>query len=60
MNILFGRAAGLPVDPFANVGAASRWRARLYAFMQRNTPSPTFLLGAPADRLIEIGVQYEL
>ena len=44
----------------ANVGAASRWRARLYAFMQRNTPSPTFLLGVPPERLIEIGVQYEL
>ena len=44
----------------AKVGAASRWRARLYAFMQRNTPSPAFLLGAPPQRLIEIGVHYEL
>ncbi|EGV33783.1 Low affinity potassium transport system protein kup [Thiorhodococcus drewsii AZ1] len=44
----------------AKVGAASRWRARLYAFMQRNTPSPAFLLGAPPERLIEIGVHYEL
>jgi KUP system potassium uptake protein len=44
----------------ANVCATSRWRARLYAFMQRNTPSPTFLLGAPPEQLIEIGVQHEL
>ncbi|NEX22936.1 potassium transporter Kup [Thiorhodococcus mannitoliphagus] len=44
----------------ANIGAATRWRARLYAFMQRNTPSPAFLLGAPPERLIEIGVHYDL
>jgi len=44
----------------ANVRAAIRWRARLYAFMQRNTPSPDFLLDAPSEQLIEIGVHYEL
>jgi KUP system potassium uptake protein len=44
----------------ANVRALIRWRARLYAFMQRNTPSPGFLLNAPPEQLIEIGVHYEL
>ncbi len=44
----------------ANVRAVLRWRARLYAFMQRNTPSPGFLLDAPPEQLIEIGVHYEL
>jgi KUP system potassium uptake protein len=45
---------------FNGVRPALRWRARLYAFMQRNTPSPAFLLQIPPERLIEIGVQYEL
>jgi KUP system potassium uptake protein len=44
----------------ANVRALMRWRARLYAFMQRNTPSPGFLLNAPPAQLFEIGVHYEL
>ena len=37
-----------------------RWRAHLYTFMQRNAPSPAFLLGAPPEQVIEIGVQHEL
>jgi K+ transporter len=37
-----------------------RWPAKLYAFMQRNTPNPTFLYDVPPERLIEIGVHYEL
>jgi len=45
---------------FSGIRPALRWRARLYAFMQRNTPSPVFLLDVPPEHLIEIGVQYEL
>ncbi|MBK1649936.1 potassium transporter Kup [Rhabdochromatium marinum] len=44
----------------AKAGKGPSLRARLYAFMQRNTPSPAFLLGAPPEQLIEIGVHYKL
>lgn len=37
-----------------------RWRAMLYTFMKRNTPSPAFVFGVPPEQLIEIGVQFEL
>ncbi|MCG6940880.1 MAG: KUP/HAK/KT family potassium transporter [Thiohalocapsa sp.] len=44
----------------SSVRPAARWRARLYAFMQRNTPSPSLLLDAPPQQVIEIGVQHKL
>ena len=47
------------IDP-GSVPRAARWRARLYAFMQRNTPSPALLLDAPPEQIIEIGVQHQL
>lgn len=37
-----------------------RWRGRLYAFMQRNAPSPATLLEAPPEQVIEIGIRHEL
>jgi KUP system potassium uptake protein len=45
---------------FSAVPRVVRWRARLFAFMQRNTPNPALLLDAPPEQVIEIGVQHQL
>jgi len=36
------------------------WRARLYGFLERNSPDPAVLLDVPEQALIEIGVLFEL
>jgi KUP system potassium uptake protein len=36
------------------------WRAKLYAVLERNSPSPSLVLDIPEYLLIEIGVQFEL
>jgi KUP system potassium uptake protein len=36
------------------------WRAKIYAFLERNSPGPALVLDIPEEVLIEIGVQFEL
>ena len=36
------------------------WRKALFAFMSRNTPTPTTYFGLPPGRVVELGVQVEL
>jgi KUP system potassium uptake protein len=36
------------------------WRKTLFAFMSRNTPTPTTYFGLPPGRVVELGVQVEL
>jgi KUP system potassium uptake protein len=36
------------------------WRAKIYAFMERNSPGPALVFDIPENVLIEIGVQFEL
>lgn len=45
---------------FKNLGLPWRWGARLFALLRRNAPSPVFLLEAPPERVIEIGLHHEL
>jgi KUP system potassium uptake protein len=35
----------------------SRWRKRLFAYLARNSRTPSFYFGIPPDRVIEIGMQ---
>jgi KUP system potassium uptake protein len=37
-----------------------QWRKTLFAFMSRNTPTPTTYFGLPPGRVVELGVQVEL
>ena len=36
------------------------WRKSLFAFMSRNSPTPTTYFGLPPGRVVELGVQVEL
>lgn len=40
--------------------APRSWRAKIYAFLERNSPSLALVLDIPEEVLIEIGVQFEL
>jgi K+ transporter len=35
------------------------WRAKIYAFLERNSLAPALVLDIPEEVLIEIGVQFE-
>jgi len=40
--------------------APRSWRAKIYAFLERNSPSLALVPDIPEEVLIEIGVQFEL
>ena len=45
---------------YRSLNGPRSWRAKIYAFLERNSPGPALVLDIPEEMLIEIGVQFEL
>jgi KUP system potassium uptake protein len=44
----------------AKKGGIARWRARLFAFLARNSQRATAFFGLPPNRVVELGMQIQL